>query len=397
MRRMSSGLLPAILLTLLSLSLPSGPASAEAQQPTVHAVLFYSPTCPHCHKVMTEDLPPLVKKYGERLSIATVDITDPVGQSLYRATVDYFGLTSPRIGVPTLVVGSDVLVGDMEIPARFPGLIEDGLSSGGVPWPAVPAIRRALAQAGVSQPDTATSAATADSLETRPDSVAEAGPTRRPVAVDSSVASLPPAATDTSSGAISTTLPVEPPRPGPLEAFSLDPVGNGAAVVVLLGLLAAVFISVRAVVQGPPPSRPLPSWIFPTLAAVGMGVASYLAFVEVTGHEAVCGPVGHCNVVQQSPYAYLFGAVPVGMLGQIGYLILFAMWTGVELGPPGFRPLLRRLLWGTALVGTLFSVYLTVLEPFVIGATCAWCLTSSIVMALMLLVATVPTHSKAEA
>jgi len=30
--------------------------------------------------------------------------------------------------------------------------------------------------------------------------------------------------------------------------------------------------------------------------------------------------------------------------------------------------------------GIAFSIYLTFLEPFVIGATCAWCLTSAIVM-----------------
>ena len=26
-------------------------------QDIVHAILFYSPTCPHCHKVIQEDLP----------------------------------------------------------------------------------------------------------------------------------------------------------------------------------------------------------------------------------------------------------------------------------------------------------------------------------------------------
>jgi uncharacterized membrane protein len=119
-----------------------------------------------------------------------------------------------------------------------------------------------------------------------------------------------------------------------------------------------------------------------------MGVASYLAFVEVTGHEAVCGPVGNCNAVQQSPYAILFGVLPVGMLGQIGYLAMFAMWMTAELGPRRFASRAWKALWLLALAGTLFSLYLTFLEPFVIGATCAWCLTSSIVTALMLLAAT---------
>jgi uncharacterized membrane protein len=30
--------------------------------------------------------------------------------------------------------------------------------------------------------------------------------------------------------------------------------------------------------------------------------------------------------------------------------------------------------------GTLFSIYLTFLEPFAIGATCLWCLSSAVIM-----------------
>jgi uncharacterized membrane protein len=36
-----------------------------------------------------------------------------------------------------------------------------------------------------------------------------------------------------------------------------------------------------------------------------------------------------------------------------------------------------------ALGGTVFSIYLTALEPFVIGATCAWCLTSAAAISLV--------------
>jgi uncharacterized membrane protein len=50
-------------------------------------------------------------------------------------------------------------------------------------------------------------------------------------------------------------------------------------------------------------------------------------------------------------------------------------------------------IWGAALLGTLFSVYLTFLEPFVIGATCAWCLTSAVVITLLLW-ATAPMAAK---
>ena len=32
--------------------------TVQAQAVYVRAILFYSPTCTHCHEVMTEDLPP---------------------------------------------------------------------------------------------------------------------------------------------------------------------------------------------------------------------------------------------------------------------------------------------------------------------------------------------------
>jgi uncharacterized membrane protein len=41
-------------------------------------------------------------------------------------------------------------------------------------------------------------------------------------------------------------------------------------------------------------------------------------------------------------------------------------------------------LFGLTLIGTLFSLYLTVLEPFVIGASCAWCLSSAVIMTTLL-------------
>jgi thiol-disulfide isomerase/thioredoxin len=104
----------------------------------VHAVLFYSPSCGHCHEVIDEVLPPLQETYGEQLKIAVVDVSTPEGADLYFAAIDYFDIPSGRRGVPTMVVGYVVLVGSREIPERLPTLIEQGLDEGGVGWPAIP-------------------------------------------------------------------------------------------------------------------------------------------------------------------------------------------------------------------------------------------------------------------
>jgi hypothetical protein len=127
----------------------------------------------------------------------------------------------------------------------------------------------------------------------------------------------------------------------------------------------------------------LPDWLIPTLALIGLLVAAYLAYIETTNTAAICGPVGDCNTVQQSPYASLFGVLPIGVLGMIGYVGILSGWLFMQYGPPDWRTYASLSIWALAAGGTLFSIYLTFLEPFVIGATCMWCLTSAMVMTLL--------------
>jgi len=124
-----------------------------------------------------------------------------------------------------------------------------------------------------------------------------------------------------------------------------------------------------------------------------MGIAAYLSFVEVTGTPAVCGPVGDCNAVQQSVHARLFGLLPVGVLGLAGYAAMLGAWAVARAGGGPMAGRARGALWGMAWVGTAFSAYLTFLEPFVIGATCAWCVSSALVMAVLLVAATGELHA----
>jgi len=88
--------------------------------------------------------------------------------------------------------------------------------------------------------------------------------------------------------------------------------------------------------------------------------------------------------VQQSEYATLFGLIPIGVLGVIGYILILASWAASRVTTGWTADVAQALLLGFALFGTLFSIYLTFLEPFVIGATCAWCLTSAMLMILIL-------------
>lgn len=382
-------------------------AGVRAADPVVRAVLFYSPSCGHCYKVITEDLPPLFEKYGDRLQIIGVNIADASGNALFNAAADQCNIPADGRGVPLLAIADICLIGSADIPNRLPGLIEQHLAAGGVDWPDIPGLAEMITQAAA--PPTATPVLAGPFLATPTAPAAPAaqlGPTAAPTpAPTSAPAVAQPASAPTPTPGL---LIVGEPSDGDgfrarfdPDAFGRDPVGNGLAVFVLTGMVAAVgWVIARrpwrawglsASVSNFPHDRSAghpAAWAVPLLCLVGLGVAGYLAYVETHQVRAVCGPVGDCNSVQQSAYARLFGLLPIGVLGALGYLAILAAWAvhRFNAGPLGRWAGLAA--WGMVAGGVLFSIYLTFLEPFVIGATCAWCLSSAMIMTLLLLLTT---------
>lgn len=325
---------------------------ARAGDAVVHAVLFYSPTCGHCHQVITEALPPLVAQYGAQLQIAGVDTTSAQGQALFTAAIEQFRIPPERQGVPLLIVGDTVLVGSLEIPERLPGLIERHLAQGGVDWPALPGLGEAL-----------------------PAPPTGASPTGVPAA--------PPA----EAGVVQAT----PTTAGLLARLARDPAGNALAIAVLVGMVVVVGgVLIRLASSRKTRQAHIPAWVVPILCLAGLLVAGYLAYVETQQVSAVCGPIGDCNTVQQSLYARLFGILPIGILGLAGYSAITIAWLASQVGRGVVARLAPVALLALTFIGTLFSLYLTILEPFVIGATCIWCLSSAVIITALLWLTAVP-------
>jgi hypothetical protein len=118
---------------------------AFAQQPVVRVLLFWAQTCPNCHEVIENVLPPLQQQYGEALEIRALEISRPENFELFLAAEELFEVPADRRGVPALFIGEHVLVGSYEIPQRLPGLIEDYLAAGGVDYPPLPQLPQATA------------------------------------------------------------------------------------------------------------------------------------------------------------------------------------------------------------------------------------------------------------
>ena len=346
-----------LLLALISLAFA---INVYAQSPRVIAILFYSPTCPHCHIVLDEVLPPIQANYGDQLKIYTINISLPEGQELYQSAVEHYQIPVERMGVPALIVGETVLVGSREIPHQFPGLIDDGLAANGFDLPNIPGLNDENLEVFVTSPTSA---------------------------IEEVVDPLP---TSTSSESQNQQQP-SLKRSYFLAKFLQDPSGNTLAVIVLLGILVSIIWVVWIFLNNSGVKNTRWSlWAIPVLALAGLGVAGYLSYIETTHTEAVCGPIGNCNAVQQSPYAYVLGTIPVGVLGFLGYLLILAAWGIYWLGSAKWKKIAILFSWGLVWFGVIFSLYLTFLEPFVIGATCAWCISSAIIMTCLLLATTGP-------
>lgn len=337
---------------------------SHSDKAVVRAVLFYSSSCGHCYYVITEVLPPLSERFGEQLQIVGIDTSQQGGQVLFRAALEKFGVEVAYI--PFLVVGENYLVGSADIPEKFPGLIEQYLAQGGVDWPDIPGLVEALSYAQTAVSPAASPTAPAPTLQ----------PT-----------SMPASSTITQPG--SKTTPTIIPglfeedvkKSGLSEKLALDPLGNTFSIIVLIAMVLSV-LAVGLFSQRIPAWSLTHAWnwLIPILCLIGLGVAGYLAHVETTRVQAVCGPVGDCNTVQQSEYARLFGLVPIGILGVAGYVTILVAWFMGRFASQRLAAFASLTLLGLTTFGLLFSIYLTFLEPFVIGATCAWCLTSAILM-----------------
>ncbi len=120
-------------------------------------------------------------------------------------------------------------------------------------------------------------------------------------------------------------------------------------------------------------------------AFIGMAIASYDVYAIYNNQLLWCPPpIDGCNIVAYSPYGRIYG-VPLGALGLIFYLIMFALAALLAFGPSSRRLRLVVLLY--TVIGVLFSIYFFYLDLAFIRAFCIYCLISAILTVLLLIYA----------
>src|ERR1700730_9295730 len=116
------------------------------------------------------------------------------------------------------------------------------------------------------------------------------------------------------------------------------------------------------------------------LTVIGLGVASYLTYVHYSGIKPACSLGGSCELVQTSAYSHLAG-VPVALMGLIGYVSILLLLLLTESGTTRFAAV------GVTAIGFGFSAYLTDRELFSIHAICEWCVSSAVIMTVLVCLA----------
>jgi uncharacterized membrane protein len=322
-----------LLLTGLFLLLTVSPV--RAQEATVKTILFYDPDCDACKTLINQVLPPILLEHGRSLLVLTIDVNNPEGMKLYQSAIDSLNIPSGEQFVPLLVLDTTHLSGLEAIRDRLPGLVDEKLAGGGTDWPPIPGLADPLQKAGFTSP----------------------APTLQ-------------------------------------EKFLSDWKGNTLAVIVLAGLSCSLIFSLLITFRSAPKFlAAVPAWIFPTLLVVGVGVASYLTYTETTHSDVICGGFSRCTDVQNSPYSKIFGVINVGEFGLAGYFLIGLSWLVHRFARGTAKTIAAIAMFGFAVFGVSFSLYLTFLEPFVIGATCLWCLTSAVIMSLILPLTTIPVRA----
>jgi uncharacterized membrane protein len=124
------------------------------------------------------------------------------------------------------------------------------------------------------------------------------------------------------------------------------------------------------------------------LSLVGILIALYLTLYKIGVIGDLSCTLGACETVNTSRWATFLG-LPVAAWGLAAYVALFALSVaGTADRYAGSQPI-SWLLVAIAAWSVLFSAWLTYIELFVIHAICIWCVTSAVILVVILVVSVI--------
>lgn len=121
------------------------------------------------------------------------------------------------------------------------------------------------------------------------------------------------------------------------------------------------------------------------LVIVGLAVSVYMTIYKYTGNDGMCLGSGDCSTVNASRFSEVNG-IPVALFGVAGYAaILIVHFYENKVG--FFRKNGALLIFGMALTGFLFTLWLVYVELAILKAICPFCVASQAAMTLIFIIA----------
>ena len=125
--------------------------------------------------------------------------------------------------------------------------------------------------------------------------------------------------------------------------------------------------------------------IVAALALAGIFISTYLTLYKLGVIDELTCSIGSCETVNTSRWSVFLG-LPVAAWGLFFYIDVFVIALVGTMPRFENEPLISVVLAGEAVIGVLFSAWLTYLELAVIHAICIWCVTSAAIVAAITLV-----------
>ena len=123
------------------------------------------------------------------------------------------------------------------------------------------------------------------------------------------------------------------------------------------------------------------------LVVLGLAVSIYMTIYKFTGNDGMCLGSGDCATVNASALSEVNG-IPVAVVGILGYVAILAVHL-FENRSRFMRQNATLFIFGMALTGFLFTVWLIYVEIAILKALCPFCVTSQVAMTLIFIIAIV--------
>jgi cytochrome c biogenesis protein CcdA len=106
----------------------------------VHGYFFYSKDCSHCLDILNQIVNPLLDQYPGQIDLRLLELSNPTYYQALLKVEAAFAVKPEERGLPTVLIGDQLLIGQEPNEQKLQALIEQGLQGDGIPFPEIEGI-----------------------------------------------------------------------------------------------------------------------------------------------------------------------------------------------------------------------------------------------------------------